>query len=249
MDNSGDGISMQIAVGNGQEIKVIKRFERPNSLGIFYSMLTQFCGFTKDSEEYKLMGLAAYGDKGKYDFSWLIDFQDSALTLRTEYINTVAPRAPSLHKDEMIFNEAFLAKIGIRKRLPDEPIGTLYKDLAASAQSHLETLMLKIADHYLRESGQKRLCTAGGVALNCLSNQRLMNELPIDDLFIQPASTDAGISMGAGWLACTEAGLTPVPPAGTFLGNEYSDVEIKGYWTHVSYDMRKWRMQLRLQQS
>ena len=227
MDNSGDGISLQIAVGRGSSIEVVKRFERPNSLGLFYSMVTQFCGFTKDSDEYKLMGLAAYGDKTKYDLSWLIGFNNGELKMNTEYINAVAPKAPSLHRDEMIFNQLFSTKIGIEKRIPSDPITQVYKDIAASAQFHLENVLLKIAKHYLQETGSTKLCTAGGVALNCLMNQRLMNELPIDDLFVQPASTDAGISMGAAWLASVESGKTPLAPDDAFLGNEYSNEEIR----------------------
>jgi carbamoyltransferase len=227
MDNSGDGISTQIAIGRGAEIEIIKRFGRPNSLGLFYSMVTQFCGFKKDSDEYKLMGLAAYGDKTKYDFSWLIDFNDEELKIDTSYINTVAPKAPSLHRDEMIFNALFTDKMGLAKRLPHSPITQQYKDIAASAQAHLENLALKIARHYLHKTGQKNLCTAGGVALNCLMSQRLMNELPINDLFVQPASTDAGISMGAAWLASLDTGIKPIAPADAFLGNEYTDEEIK----------------------
>jgi carbamoyltransferase len=227
MDNSGDGISTQIAVGTGSNIEIIKRFERPNSLGLFYSMVTQFCGFTKDSDEYKLMGLAAYGDKTKYDFSWLISFENEELKIDTSYIHTVGPKAPSLHRDEMIFNQLFADKLGLSKRLPHTPITQAYKDLAASAQLHLENLSLSIAKHYLYKTGQKNLCTAGGVALNCLMSQRLMNELPIDELFVHPAATDAGISMGAAWLASHEAGISLVIPIDAFLGNEYSDEEIK----------------------
>ena len=227
MDNSGDGVSTQIAIGRDTDIEIIKRFERPNSLGLFYSLVTQFCGFTKDSDEYKLMGLAAYGDRTKHDFSWLIDFRNEELKINTEYIHSVAPKAPSLHRDEMIFNALFADKIGLPKRLAHNPITQEYKDIAASAQAHLENLALRIAGQYLRKSGQKNLCTAGGVALNCLMSQRLMNELPIDNLFVQPASTDAGISLGGAWLACLNAGIKPVTPTNAFLGNAYTDEEIK----------------------
>ena len=227
MDNSGDGISLQIATGKGSEIKVLKRFERPNSIGLFYSMMTQFCGFTKDSDEYKLMGLAAYGDKKKYGFSWLVDFENEELVLDTKYIHTVPPRTPSLHRDEMIFNDAFISRIGLSPRVPGSVILQEYKDIAASAQFHLENVALHIANRYLKLTGAKKLCTAGGVALNCLMNQRLMNELPVEDLFIQPASSDAGISMGAAWLAGCEAGIQPVPPANVFSGNEFNNEEIE----------------------
>ncbi|MCW3127502.1 MAG: carbamoyl transferase [Bacteroidetes bacterium] len=228
IDNSGDGISTQIAVGKGQHIEVIKRFERPNSLGLFYSLCTQFCGFVKDSDEYKLMGLSAYGDKTKYDFSWLISFEKEELILDTSYIHTVGPKAPSLHRDEMIFNDLFASRMGLSRRLPHEQIAQAYKDIAASAQYHLENIVVQLTKYYLQKAGQKNLCTAGGVALNCLMNQRLMNELPVDGFFVQPASSDAGISMGAAWLASAEAGIKPVAPNDAFLGNEFSNDEIKG---------------------
>lgn len=227
MDNSGDGVSLQIATGKNGKIEVLKRFDRPNSPGLFYSLITQYCGFTKDSDEYKLMGLAAYGNKTKFNFDWLINYENGELLLNTEYIHTVAPKAPSLHRDEMIFNEAFATKVGVAKRIPAAPIASVHKDMAASAQLHLESLILKIAGHYLNTTGLKKLCTSGGVAINCLMNQRLMNELPIDDLFVQPASTDAGISLGAAWLAAVENGERPVTPADAFLGNEFSNAEIK----------------------
>lgn len=227
MDNSGDGISLQIAVGKGTQIEVVKRFPRPDSLGLFYSLLTQFCGFVKDGDEYKLMGLAAYGDKTRYDFSWLLSFEDEALRLNTAYINTVGPKAPSLHRDEMIFNALFEQKMGMKRRLPHEEITQVYKDIAASAQLHFENTTLQIAKYFLGKIGQKNLCTAGGAALNCLANQRLMNELPIEGFFVQPASSDAGISLGAAWLACIDYNIAPKAPADAFLGNEYSDAEIQ----------------------
>ncbi|MBS1624853.1 MAG: hypothetical protein JST83_12580 [Bacteroidetes bacterium] len=227
MDNSGDGISLQIAVGKGNTIEVVKRFARPNSLGLFYSLLTQFCGFVKDGDEYKLMGLAAYGDKTRYDFSWLIAFDGEELKLNTDYIHTVGPKAPSLHRDEMIFNQLFEQRMGMRRRLPHEEISQVYKDIAASGQLLFENIALQIAAHYLVTSGQKYLCTAGGAALNCLANQRLMNELPLQGFFVQPAASDAGISLGAAWLACVENDITPVALTDAFLGNEYTDREIQ----------------------
>ena len=227
MDNSGDGVSLQVAIGKGTNIEVLKRFYRPNSVGLFYSIVTQYCGFTKDSDEYKVMGLAAYGDKTKFNFNWLIDFNNGELILDTQYIHTVAPKAPSQHRDEMIFNDLFSTKVGIAKRIPGAAILQEHKDFAASAQLHLEELMLKIANHYLKETGLKKLCTSGGVAINCLMNQRLMNELPINAFFVQPASSDAGISMGAAWLAGIEQSITPIAPADAFLGNEFSNTEIK----------------------
>ncbi len=227
IDNSGDGISTQIAIGESGQLKTLKQFDRQNSLGFFYSLITQFCGFVKDSDEYKLMGLASYGNKTAFDFSWLIDVKDRELQLNQDFINAVTPKAPALHRDEMNFNQRFLEKIGSRRRLPQEEIVQFYKDVAASAQQHLETLVLKLIKQYSDAHGTTKVCLAGGVALNCVMNQAIMNAEFVDDVFIQPAAGDAGISMGAAWLASVRNGIKPVQPETTYLGPEFNTEEIK----------------------
>lgn len=227
IDNSGDGISVQISTGKGGKLNTIKRFSRPDSLGLFYQAITQFCGFVKDSDEYKLMGLASYGDRSKYKFDWLIDFKDGELKLNTDYIHTVAPNAPSLHKDEMVFNDAFLQKLNGTRRIPGTSFTDYYKDVAASAQQHLEGVLLRLIEHYVNETDLHNLCLAGGVALNCVANQSLMNSHFVHKLFIQPASSDAGIALGAAWLAAAQNGDAPQATAHTYLGNSYTNEEIE----------------------
>ncbi len=227
MDYSGDGVSLQIAIGKDNRIENLKRFERPESLGLFYSLITQYCGFTKDSEEYKLMGLAAFGDKHAFDFSWLLSFANGDYHLNLEYIEIPAPKAPSPHRDEMNYNYRFIEKMGQPKRIPNSSISQFYKDVAASAQFQLEKTVLHLIDFYTQTTGIKNVCLSGGVALNCLMNQKLMNADCIDHLFIQPASTDAGISMGAAWLGSIDLGKLPKAPLNAFLGNEFSEEAIE----------------------
>jgi len=227
LDNSGDGVSVQVSIGEGDKINTIKRYERPNSLGLFYSLISQYCGFIKDSDEYKLMGLAAYGDKSKFDFSWLSNFENGDLVMNMDYIVVPAPKSPSLHRDEMNFNEKFIQKMGVGRRIPSAAILQFYKDVAASAQSHLEQTALAILEYYVKQTGIKKICLSGGVALNCLMNQKIMDSGFIDSVFIQPASSDAGISMGAAWLAGVDKGIKPIAPQNAFLGTEYSDTEIE----------------------
>lgn len=227
MDNSGDGVSIQIAVGENGRLQILQRYQRPLSLGVYYSLLTQYCGFLKDSDEYKLMGLAAYGNPDRFDFSWLLDFRDGELFLNLDYVVTVPSLAPSLHRDEMNFNEAFVERMGRSRRLPAEPIADFYKDVAASAQRRLEEVVLQLIRHYSEKTGIRHVCTAGGVALNCLMNQKLMNAPFTDALFVQPASSDAGISLGAAWLAAAEVGDTPVAPEHASWGNEYDNEQIR----------------------
>jgi len=227
LDNSGDGVSVQVSIGQGNNITVIKGYERPNSFGLFYSLISQYCGFVKDSDEYKLMGLAAYGDKTRFDFSWLLSFEDGELIMDTDYIVVPAPRSPSLHRDEMNFNEKFIEKMGFGRRIPTTSLSEFYKDVAASAQFHLEKTVLALLTYYTEQIGLRNICLSGGVALNCLMNQKIMEVDFTDSVFIQPASSDAGISVGAAWLAGVERGITPRAPLNTFIGTEFSDNEIE----------------------
>ncbi|HXH19038.1 MAG TPA: carbamoyltransferase N-terminal domain-containing protein, partial [Chitinophagales bacterium] len=226
LDNSGDGISAQVSTGKGTTVTNLKRFARPNSFGVFYSLFTQYCGFVKDKDEYKLMGLAAYGNRQAHDFSWLLQFENGELKLNTGFIKTSPPGAPSLHRDEMIFNSAFEKKMGAGRRIPTQPLTPFYKDIAASAQNHLDETVLKMLKHYVDATGLRKICLAGGVGLNCLMNQRVMDAPFVERLYVHPASSDAGISMGAAFLACLENGITPAAPDHVFLGNEFSNEEI-----------------------
>ncbi len=227
IDSSGDGISVQISTGKNGKLTQIERFTRPNSFGLFYSLVTQYCGFVKDSDEYKLMGLSSYGDRTKFNFDWLIDFKNEELQLNTDYILSLPAKAPSPHRDEMIFTQNFSEKLGAPKRIPKSEYTQFYKDVAASAQYHLEVTALKMIRHYAEKTGMRKVCLAGGVALNCVMNQQIMNSDLFDEIFVQPASSDAGISLGAAWIAAIENGDTPVKPNDTFLGNEFSSAEIK----------------------
>lgn len=229
IDNSGDGISVQIMLGENGKLRLIDRFERPNSLGLFYQIFTQICGFQKDNEEYKLMGLSSYGDRNKYNFDWLLDFNDGQLILNQDYIQKLKPGAASLHKDEMVYNDLLLKKLNINRRLASQTFDTVYKDLAASAQQHLEKIMLKIIDYYTDKLACNTLCLAGGVALNCVMNKEIMNHPKIERFFVQPASSDAGISVGAAWLASVKKGQKPTTKENVYLGNEFSNDTIETY--------------------
>jgi carbamoyltransferase len=113
------------------------------------------------------------------------------------------------------------------KRIPHTPISQFYKDVAASAQFQLEQVILHITSYYVAKIGVKNICTAGGVALNCLMSQKLMNASFVDNFFVQPAATDAGISVGAAWLGCIENNILPPSPTTAFLGNEFSNEDIE----------------------
>ncbi len=237
IDGSGDGISMQISVGKDQNISTIYRSERPNSLGIYYTMITQYCGFIKDRDEYKLMGLSSYGIANTFSFDWLIKFVKGELKLNQDYLVEILPGQPAPHRDEMMFNEKFISKLGKEARVPKSTISNFYKDVAASAQQHFEDLLLKIVAHFVKVTGINNVCLSGGSALNCVANQQLMNSNFVDELYVQPASSDAGISLGAAWLSCLDYNIKPEAPTNNYFGSDYSDSEIESVLKacHLNY--------------
>lgn len=226
VDGSGDGTSTSIAIGSKNGLQIIKEFERPQSLGIFYSIITQFCGFTRDADEYKLMGLAAYGDANRYNLDWLLRCTEDGYCFNEDYLIGILPGQPSTSRYEMLFNQQLMDKLGISRRIGSE-ITQEYKDLAASAQKKLEEVLCNLIGKYVRQTGIKKVCLAGGVALNCLANQKIETLETVTGLYIQPASSDAGISLGAAYLASIERGYMPQQMQHVFYGNSFSDEAIE----------------------
>ena len=225
-DLSGDGISTELAIGSGRDMQVVQRFAKPESLGIFYSLLTQFCGFMRDNDEYKVMGLSSYGKKGSYDFRWLLDYGQGAYTLNRDYIVVPGNGQPNPSKQEPFYTEKFLEKLGA-PRLPDGPMTSYYEDIAASGQKHLEDVMIDLVTKFHKKTGLRKLCLAGGVALNCVANQQLMNLDFIDDIYVQPASSDAGVALGAAYLTAVKHGETVASLPDVYLGPQFSQDEIR----------------------
>jgi carbamoyltransferase len=226
VDGSGDGISTQIAVGRHGKLDVLQRYERPQSLGMFYSMFTQLCGFTRDADEYKLMGLAAYGDATKYNLNDVLNITENGYQLNEEYMVKILPGQSSPSRYEMLFSDKLTKLTGVSRR-SGKDMDEAYKQLAASAQFQLEKAMVALVKKYVAETGIRKVCMAGGVALNCLANQKIESLPEVEALFVQPASHDAGISLGAAYLASAERGITHFEKqTHTFFGNEFTDEEI-----------------------
>jgi len=226
MDASGDSCSTELSVGKGKNIDVIERYERQNSVGIFYSMITQYCGFERSSGEYKLMGLSSYGNGKKFDFNDILRFENGKIFFNTDYIKPIIPSQPQVHKQEFSFSEKLVEKFG-KHRMKTEPITQRYKDIAASCQQQLEKVVIELVTNFHETTGLRKLCLAGGVALNCVVNQRLMNLEFIDDIYIQPASGDSGISLGAAYLVAKKHDCVLYPMETIYLGPEYSNDIIK----------------------
>ena len=179
------------APGRANRIELTHEIRFPHSLGLLYSAFTYFTGFKVNSGEYKLMGLAPYGEPTYYDtiLRHLIDLKDDG----------------SFHMDMAFFNycqgltmtsRRFDRLLGGSPRSPESPLTQREMDLAASVQKVTEEIMLRSARHVHEVTGMRNLCLAGGVALNCVGNGRLLREGPFDNIWIQPAAGDAGGALG-----------------------------------------------------
>jgi carbamoyltransferase len=226
LDASGDGVSTQLSIGKGKEMKLFRRYTRPNSLGIFYSIITQLCGFRRDSDEYKLMGLAAYGDRNKFDFSPLLSYKNGDFALNEDYLKPIPAGGSQPTRQEMAFGSRLTTEYG-KKRLKKEQLTQHYRDIAASAQKQLEEVIVDIVTYFHKETGLQKICLAGGVALNCLANQKIMELDFIQDIYVQPAASDAGISLGAAMFVSAHHGVKPTPLDSALLGMEFTDEEIE----------------------
>jgi len=191
-DAVGEWATASYGIGKGNKVELTHELHFPHSLGLLYSAFTYFTGFRVNSGEYKLMGLAPYGEPKYYNLikKELIDLkQDGSLRLNMDYF-------PYCHKMVMT-GEKFEKLFDGPPRKPEQPITQREMDMAASVQAVTEEAMMLAANHIHRQTGMKNLVLAGGVALNCVGNGRILREGPYESIWIQPASGDAGGALGA----------------------------------------------------
>ena len=230
VDGVGEWATTTIGYGKGNEVEIVKELRFPHSLGLLYSAFTAYCGFRINSGEYKLMGLAPYGNPRYVQpiYDHLVDVkEDGSLRLNLEYFHFL--------RGLKMTNDRFDALFGGPRRLPETPIEERHMDLARSIQVVTEEIMLKLARHARDVTGKENLCLAGGVALNCVANGRILREKVFDNLWIQPAAGDAGGALGAAlavWHMHKEhpqprAVMEPDSMQGAFLGPEFSDEAIE----------------------
>lgn len=236
IDGVGEWATASIGIGEGNKITVLKELDFPHSLGLFYSAFTYFCGFKVNSGEYKLMGLAPYGDQKSERVkqfkdiikSRLIDLKnDGSIFLHQHYFKyAVGLRMADDAKWEKLF--------GFPRRGAKDPIEQHHCDLALAAQQILEEAVMNLAYEAKRLTGADYLCMAGGVALNCVANGKLDTARLFKQLFIQPAAGDAGGALGAAYAAyyiyynqkrTIDPSLTD-SLKGALLGTAYSDTQI-----------------------
>lgn len=191
MDGVGEWATSSIGLGRGNEIQMLKELRFPDSLGLLYSAFTYYTGFKVNSGEYKVMGLAPYGEPRYVDLikEKLVEIrEDGSLRMNHEYFG--------YSQGLRMTNNAFSRLFGGPPREMESRLTQREMDLARSIQVITEEVMLKMARFAARETGMKRLCMAGGVALNCVGNGRILRENIFDDLWIQPAAGDAGGAVG-----------------------------------------------------
>ena len=191
VDGVGEWATASLAAGSGNSIRMLKQINYPHSLGLLYSAFTYYLGFKVNSAEYKVMGLAPYGEPRYYDriMSELIDVHgDGSFRLNMNYF----AYAYGLRMTNGQFEKLFEGP----PRLPESPLDQRHKDIAASIQKVTEEVMMKLAFSIHAETGFTDLCMAGGVALNCVANGRILREGPFKNIFIQPAAGDAGGAIG-----------------------------------------------------
>lgn len=229
-DGVGEWATSTIGIGKGSELKLIKEIDYPHSLGLLYSAFTFFCGFKVNSGEYKLMGLAPYGTPVYYDTikEKLIDIcDDGSYKIHLEYFD--------YYLGGNMTNEKFAQLFGGPERKPESQITKREMDLAASIQKITEEVVIKTARYASRLTGMKNLCMAGGTALNCVVNGKLLKEEIFENIWIQPAAGDAGGALGAAYYAYynifhrLRQVKLPDAQRGSYLGPAFSEDEIVSY--------------------
>ena len=230
MDGVGEWATTSVARGHGNHLEIIKEIHFPHSLGLLYSAFTYYTGFKVNSGEYKVMGLAPYGSPrfAKQLMDHLIDLKsDGSFRLNLDYFNYCTGLTMTNGNFDRLFEGP--------PRKPEEPLTQRHMDLAASVQVVLEEVVLRMTRSLADETGEKNLCLAGGVALNCVANGKLLRDGRFEKLWIQPAAGDAGGALGAALAAYHSFKDQPRKVnkcgdsmKGSYLGPEFSQKDIEG---------------------
>jgi carbamoyltransferase len=230
IDGVGEWATSSIGIGKGNELTLLQELRYPNSVGLLYSAFTYYTGFKVNSGEYKVMGLAPYGEPKYVETikDHLLEIRDDgSVKLNQDYFN--------YSQGLRMTNGAFDKLFGGPPRKPESPISQREMDLARSIQVITEEVMLKMAGYVYRETQMKHLCLAGGVALNCVANGRVLKEVPFKDIWIQPAAGDAGGALGIAlaiwhrYLGKPRSSTGRDVMKGSYLGPRDSEEEIENY--------------------
>lgn len=223
-DGVGEWATTTYGVGRGNKIEIMKEIRYPHSLGLFYSAVTAHLGFKVNNDEYKVMGLASYGEPAYYDdLKKVIDIRpDGSYQLNMKYF--------AYHYGLTMLSGKFRQEFG-EPRKPESEITQQHMDLAASLQLLLEEALLNAVNHLHELTRMDALCMAGGVALNCVANGRLLNETPFKDIWVQPAAGDDGGSIGVAayiWNVLLDNPRTHVM-TDAYLGPSFTTAEVRTF--------------------
>jgi carbamoyltransferase len=247
VDGVGEWSTATVGVGEGNQLRLLKQLQFPHSLGLLYSAFTYYCGFKVNSGEYKLMGLAPYGRPVFQELilKHLIELKpDGSLWMNMDYFNY----CQGLTMTNPRFHELF----GGGPRDPESMLEQRHMDLAASIQAVTEEVLLRMARDAHHETGKKHLVLAGGVALNCVANGRLLREGPFEDIWIQPAAGDAGGALGAALFVWHQLLSNPRPSSvhdsqkGSLLGPRYSPDSISNFLAEMDAPHEQFEDEARL---
>jgi len=228
MDGVGEWATTSAALGDGNKLEIFQEIHFPHSLGLLYSALTYYTGFKVNSGEYKVMGLAPYGEPkyAKLILDNLIDLKpDGSFRLDMSYFDYCTGLTMT--------NERFAKLFGEPVRTPDKLLTDFHMDMAASIQAVLDEAVLRLTRSLAKETGARNLCLAGGVALNCVANGKVLRDGKFDSVWIQPAAGDAGGAVGAALAAYHQFKGQPREAAahdgmsGAFLGPQYAQADIE----------------------
>jgi carbamoyltransferase len=229
MDGVGEWATTSVALGRGNELQVIKEIHFPHSLGLLYSAFTYYTGFKVNSGEYKVMGLAPYGEP-----NYAQEILDHLVVLKPDGSFRLVQSFFNYCTGLRMTNDKFDELFGGPPRLPEEPLTQRHMDLAASVQAVTEEIVLRVTRSLAAETGVANLCLAGGVALNCVANGKVLRDGAFSGIWVQPAAGDAGGAVGAALAAYHGFAGNPRPPGddsdlmnGSYLGPSFSQDEIE----------------------
>ncbi len=230
VDGVGEWATASYGTGRDNRIELTHEMHYPHSLGLLYTAFTYYCGFRINSGEYKLMGLAPYGEPKYADriLEHLVDLRpDGSMRMHLEHFNYCQGLTMTSSKFHTLFDGP--------PRAPESPLTERHMDIAASVQAVTEEAMLRMARHVHETTGLRQLCLAGGVALNCVANGRVLREGPFDEVWIQPAAGDAGGALGVALLIWHQLLDNPRPhdqldcQGGSYLGPEFSNDQVREF--------------------
>ncbi|MEC9008700.1 MAG: carbamoyltransferase [Planctomycetota bacterium] len=230
VDGVGEWATASYGTGRDNRIELTHEMHYPHSLGLLYTAFTYYCGFRINSGEYKLMGLAPYGEPKYADriLEHLVDLRpDGSMRMHLEHFNYCQGLTMTSSKFHALFDGP--------PRAPESPLTERHMDIAASVQAVTEEAMLRMARHVHETTGLRQLCLAGGVALNCVANGRVLREGPFDEVWIQPAAGDAGGALGVALLIWHQLLDNPRPHdqldchGGSYLGPEFSNDQVQEF--------------------